>query len=150
MKRYAAKRVLQAIPVLVIVSIVSFLLLRAAPGNPAVAQAGLNATPQVVATISRQLGLDKPLWVQYWIWLKGVVHGNFGVSYTTGQSVTSVLAPRVGVTVELALLALVLTIVLGIPLGVWSALRRDRAVDQATRAFALSSIAARDVHLHGF
>jgi peptide/nickel transport system permease protein len=141
MTRYAAKRVLQAIPVLVIVSIVSFLLLRAAPGNPAVAQAGLNATPQVVATISRQLGLDKPLWVQYWIWLKGVVHGNFGVSYTTGQSVTSVLAPRVGVTVELALLALVLTIVIGIPLGVWSALRRDRAVDQATRAFALSSIA---------
>jgi peptide/nickel transport system permease protein len=141
MKRYAAKRVLQAIPVLVIVSIVSFLLLRAAPGNPAVAQAGLNATPQVVATISRQLGLDKPLWVQYWIWLKGVVHGNFGVSYTTGQSVTSVLAPRVGVTVELALLALVLTIVIGIPLGVWSALRRDRSVDQATRAFALSSIA---------
>lgn len=142
MKRYAAKRVLQAIPVLVIVSIVSFLLLRAAPGNPAVAQAGLNATPQVVAVISRQLGLDKPLWVQYWIWLRGLVlHGNLGVSYTTGQSVTSVLAPRIGVTVELALIALVLTIALGIPLGVWSALRRDRAVDQATRAFALGSIA---------
>lgn len=86
MKRYAAKRVLQAIPVLVIVSIVSFLLLRAAPGNPAVAQAGLNATPQVVAVISRQLGLDKPLWVQYWIWLRGLVlHGNLGVSYTTDR-----------------------------------------------------------------
>jgi peptide/nickel transport system permease protein len=137
MRRYVLGRLAQAIPVLVLVSIITFGLLRAAPGNPAVAQAGLNATPQVVRTISRQLGLNKPIFVQYWIWLRDVLHGNLGTSYTTGQPVTSILGPRVEVTLELALLALVLTALLGIPLGVWSALRRGRAPDRAGRGFAL-------------
>jgi len=137
-RRYALGRVAQAIPVLLIVSVVSFLLLRAAPGNPAVAQAGLNATPQVVKAISHQLGLDRPLWTQYWIWFKGVLQGNLGTSYSTGSPVTSILAPRASVTVELAIASLILTVVVGVPLGVWSALRKDRLPDQASRAFALT------------
>ncbi|MCL4422779.1 MAG: ABC transporter permease [Actinobacteria bacterium] len=141
MARYALKRVLQSVPVVFVVSILSFLLLRAAPGNPAQAQAGLNATPKVVAAISRQLGLDKPLWTQYWIWLKGILHGSLGVSYTTGQPVTSVLAPRVPVTAELAGLSVLLTVVVGVPLGIWSSLRKDKARDQLTRFGALLFIA---------
>jgi peptide/nickel transport system permease protein len=134
---YAMKRIGQAVPVVFLVSVISFLLLRAAPGNPAQAQAGLNATPAVVAAISKQLGLNKPLWTQYWLWLQQVVHGNLGISYTSGQRVTSALAPRVPVTVELALISLLLTILVGIPLGVWSALQRGRAPDHGARFFAL-------------
>lgn len=137
----AVKRLAQAVPVLLLVSVLSFLLLRAAPGNPAQLQAGLNASPAAVAAIARQLGLDKPLYIQYWIWLKGLFHGNLGVSYSTGEPVTSVLASRVPVTAELGLISIVVTIIAGIPLGVWAALRKDGPVDQATRVGALAFVA---------
>ncbi len=128
----AVKRLTQAVPVLLLVSVLSFLLLRAAPGNPAQLQAGLNASPTVVDAIARQLGLDKPLYVQYWIWLKNLFSGNLGVSYSTGEPVTSVLAPRVPVTAELGLISIVLTVIAGIPLGVWAALRRASSLTRDT------------------
>lgn len=141
MAGYALKRVLQSVPVAWVVSVLSFLLLRAAPGNPAQAQAGLNASRKVVAAISRQLGLNKPLWVQYWIWLTGLFHGSLGVSYTTGEPVTSVLGPRVPVTAELAGISMLFTIIVGIPLGIWASLRKDKVPDQLTRFGALLFIA---------
>jgi peptide/nickel transport system permease protein len=141
MLRLTARRLAQAVPVLFMVSVLSFLLLRAAPGNPAQEQAGLNGTPKVIAEISRQLGLNKPLPVQYWIWLRGIFHGSLGVSYSTGEPVTSVLAPRVPVTAEVGVVALVITVLVGVPLGVWSALAKDHFVDHASRAFSLLLIA---------
>lgn len=117
------------------------MLLRAAPGNPAQLQAGLNATPKIVAVISHQLGLDRPLYVQYWIWISGIVHLNFGISYATGERVTTLLSPRIPVTLELGVVSMIFTILVGVPLGVLSALKKDRPADHLTRLGSLISIA---------
>jgi peptide/nickel transport system permease protein len=138
--RLVLSRLAWAIPVLLCVSIVSFVLLRLAPGDPATLQAGLDATPETVAAIRKELALEDPLPVQYLAWLSKVVRGDLGVSYNARQPVAELIARRLPVTAQIGLLSLILIVVIGVPLGIVSALRKDRPVDQTVRVVSLFGI----------
>jgi peptide/nickel transport system permease protein len=137
MLRLVVARVVLALPVLLLVSIVSFLLLRLAPGDPATLQAGLDAGPETVAAIRHELALDQPLPVQYVVWLGHLLQGDLGRSYHSNIPVAQLILERVPVTAEIGLLALALIVLLGIPLGVVAALCRDRLPDQVVRVASL-------------
>lgn len=140
MLRLFTIRLAQAVPVLLSVSILSFLLLRAAPGDPAVVQAGLGATPEALAAIREQYRLNDPLPTQYIAWLGQVLQGDLGRSFSSGAEVRDLIAQRVGVTAQLGIMALVIIVVTGIPLGVVAALRKDRTADQVVRVVSLGGI----------
>ncbi|MBX6751687.1 MAG: ABC transporter permease [Micromonosporaceae bacterium] len=133
-------RLLSSIPVLIMISIVAFTLLRLAPGDPALLSVGLEAPPEAYARARAEMHLDEPVWVQYWAWVTDVARGDFGVSYSDRSPVLSVMAERMPVTAQLALGALVLIVGLGIPLGVLSALRPNRLTDQVIRVGSLAGI----------
>jgi peptide/nickel transport system permease protein len=138
--RLILARLALAVPVLVCVSIVAFALLRLAPGDPAQLQAGLNATPETIDALRHEMALDQPLPIQYLAWAGRVVHGDLGVSYSTRQSVTALIGQRLPITAQIALTSLVLIVLIGVPLGIVSALRKDRATDQAVRVVSLFGI----------
>ncbi|MFT4081344.1 MAG: ABC transporter permease [Nocardioides sp.] len=112
-----------AVPVLLAVSAVTFVLSALVPGNPARTILGASASQAQVAALNKQLGLDEPLPVRYWHWLSAALHGQLGESIITGQSVTSAIAGRIGVTVSLIVGAVAVAAVLGIGLGLISAVR---------------------------
>ncbi|HET6911149.1 MAG TPA: ABC transporter permease [Mycobacteriales bacterium] len=141
--RYAVSRLLASIGLLFVASIVIFLLEHLAPGSPeSVLLGGRPATPQLLAAIRREYHLDAPLWTQYWDWLTGVLHGNFGQSITYKASVSSVIGSRIGATLELGVYAALITTVIGVTLGAVAALRSGRFTDTAisTLVVVLSSI----------
>jgi peptide/nickel transport system permease protein len=140
MLRLVLSRLALAVPVMVCVSIVSFVLLRLAPGDPAVLQAGIDAGPEVVDAVRKELALDQPIPVQYMAWASHVVQGDLGVSYSARQPVTTLIGQRLPVTAQIASMALVLIVVIGVPLGIVSALSKDRAVDQTVRVVSLFGI----------
>jgi peptide/nickel transport system permease protein len=140
MLRLILARLALAVPVLVCVSIVAFVLLRLAPGDPAQLQAGLNATPETIEALRHEMALDQPLPVQYLAWAGRIVHGDLGVSYSTRQPVTALIGQRLPITAQIALTAFVLIVVIGVPLGIVSALHKDRATDQAVRVVSLFGI----------
>jgi peptide/nickel transport system permease protein len=140
MLRLILGRLAMAVPVLVCVSVVAFVLLRLAPGDPAQLQAGLNATPETIAALRHEMALDQPLPVQYLAWASHVLRGDLGVSYSTRQPVTTLIGQRLPITAQIALTALVLIVIVGVPLGIFSALGKDRAVDQAVRVVSLFGI----------
>jgi peptide/nickel transport system permease protein len=119
---------------------VAFVLLRLAPGDPAQLQAGLNATPETIDALRHEMALDQPLPVQYLAWAGRVLHGDLGVSYSTRQPVTALIGQRLPITAQIALTALLLIVVIGVPLGIVSALHKDRATDQAVRVVSLFGI----------
>jgi peptide/nickel transport system permease protein len=138
--RLTLSRLGQAGPVLVLVSVVAFALLRLAPGDPAQIQAGADATPETLAAIRAELALDQPLPVQYVAWAGRVVRGDLGRSYQSRQPVTQLIGERLPATVQIGAVALVLIVAVGIPLGIASALRKDSAVDQVVRVTSLLGI----------
>ncbi len=101
MARYILRRLIAMIPVLFLVSVIAFMILHLTPGNPAVAMLGEEATPESVAALTHELGLDQPLPVQYVIWISHVLHGDLGYSIQTHQSVMSEIEERVPVTFEM-------------------------------------------------
>jgi peptide/nickel transport system permease protein len=115
---FLVRRVPSALLVLFATSVLAFVLPRMAPGDPATAVAGQDATAEQIAAVRADLGLNRPLVVQYVDWLGGVLHGDFGTSYVTGRPVTALLSDRFGSTVQLALTAAVLMLVIGVALGV--------------------------------
>jgi peptide/nickel transport system permease protein len=121
--RLIASRVLWAVPLLWAVSALSFVLVWLVPGNAAQAILGSDASAAQMSALSRQLGLDRPLWVQYWHWLAQAVHGNLGASLVTGQAVSSVLASRMAVSLTLIIGGTLVASVLGVLLGVQAATR---------------------------
>src|SRR4051794_21687596 len=123
MLRFVVRRLLLLAPILIGVSILVFGWIRALPGSPAESLLGEHATPQAVAQIRHQYGLDKPVYVQYWDYLKTVGTGNLGTSIATTRTVTYELGHRFPATVELALTAMFFALILGIPLGFLSAKR---------------------------
>lgn len=138
MLQIIVRRVLIGIPLVIGVSILVFLVLHLLPGNPvAAALAGAPVTPKVVHQLEVQLGLTRPLYVQYWRFVWGALHGNLGTAYTTNQPVTSLIASQFGATVELTLAALVLTVILGIGGGVIAAVYRNTWIDQVMRVFSV-------------
>src|SRR5215207_1896649 len=140
MLRLIVSRLALALPVVVLVSVVAFVLLRLAPGDPALLQGGVDATPEVIAAIRKELALDQPLPAQYLAWASKVVTGDLGVSYSSKQPVRDLIAQRLPTTAQIGLVALVLILAVGVPLGIVSALRKDRGVDQAVRVVSLVGI----------
>jgi peptide/nickel transport system permease protein len=126
-------RVLQAIPTLIGIVIVTFLLTRALPGDPAAYFAGAAATPESIAEIRTKLGLDQPLPVQFLNYVQDLGTGNLGQSVSTGQPVVTELLKRLPASLELTLTALLLSVAVAIPLGVLAAVRQDTWVDQLCR-----------------
>jgi peptide/nickel transport system permease protein len=138
--RYFARRVAISITEVVAVSVLAFGLLRLAPGDPARTALGLYATPQALAAFDRQYGLSRPVPVQFWDWAKQVVHGNLGISISNHEPVGRLILSALPVTLELALLAFILTVVFGVPLGVVAALRQRHPVDGAIRLTSLVGV----------
>jgi peptide/nickel transport system permease protein len=126
-------RVLQAIPTLIGIVIVTFLLTRALPGDPAAYFAGAAATPESIAEIRAKLGTDQPLPVQFWRYVQDLGSGNLGQSVSTGQPVATELLKRLPASLELTLTALLLSVAVAIPLGVLAAVRQDTWIDQLCR-----------------
>ncbi len=129
MLRFVVRRLLQLIPILLGLSILLFAWLRLLPGGPASALLGERATPERIAAINRAYGLDQPIWVQYWRYLKQIVRLDFGDSIQTGRPVTQVLRTQFPGTVELTVAALIFAVGIGIPLGYFAARRQGGALD---------------------
>ena len=144
--RYVIRRLLLAIPVIVAMSVFVFLMIHLVPGDPVQTMLGFRATPENVATVRAQLGLDQPLLAQYLTWAGGLLHGNFGQDFISHTPVSTLLAQRLPVTIELTLLSMTLAVVVGVPLGVRAA-ARPGAVRQATEGFVVAGIAITDFWL---
>ena len=140
MLRGVALRLLQAIPVVGIFAVLVFALLHLLPGDPAVAIAGSEATPEAVDQIRQQLGLDRPLLEQLAAWLGHLVQGDFGKSLILNQSVLSAVGERLPVTLSLALLSLTITLPTGITLGVLAAYWRNSWLDSVVMVTALIGV----------
>jgi peptide/nickel transport system permease protein len=139
--RYVLQRLLFVIPTLFGVTVISFALTYLLPGNPALVKAGPLATPDVVQEIERQMGLDRPLAVQYWRYVSGLLRGDLGESASTGRPVLEDFRQRVPATLELTLASLLIAVAIGIPLGVLSAVHRGSLLDQASRLLGVGGVA---------
>jgi peptide/nickel transport system permease protein len=131
---------LQIIPVLLGVSIVVFFMVRAIPGDPAQIMLGQQATQEQVQQVRESMGLDKPIFVQYGLFLKDAIRGDLGDSIVTGRPVTTELMVRLPATFELAAFAMLIAILVGVPVGVISAVRQYSLLDKTTSVLALTGI----------
>ena len=129
MLRFVVRRLLQLIPILLGLSVLLFAWLRLLPGGPATALLGERSTPERVAAINRAYGLDQPVWVQYWRYLKRVTQLDFGNSIQNGRPVTQVIRDQFPGTVELSIAALIFAVGIGIPLGYFAARRQGSILD---------------------
>jgi peptide/nickel transport system permease protein len=140
MLRFVVRRLILLVPILLGLSILVFVWIRALPGGPAQALLGERATPETVAAIEHQYGLDQPIHVQYWKFLQRSIRLDFGDSVTTRRPVTEELKQRFPATIELALAAMIFSIVLGIPLGFVAAKRYGTVVDHLSLVTSLIGI----------
>jgi len=138
--RYIARRLLALVPTLVFVSILIFLLQQLLPGDPALALAGEERDPAAVAAIRAKYHLDRPMVVQYRIWLGKVLRGDFGESLRNRIPVSELLASKLPVTIELAFGSMLVALLLGLPAGVLSATRKGTPVDFLANLAALSGL----------
>ncbi len=141
MQRYIAIRIFQAVITLLILSLAVFLSVHLT-GDPAAYLLGPDAGRMEYEQLKKNMGLDKPLPVQYGLFLSRVLRGDFGISHITGRSARNVLLERLPATLQLAGVAFLLTIVVGVPLGILSAVKRDSIFDQIGKFFAVAGIAA--------
>jgi ABC-type dipeptide/oligopeptide/nickel transport system permease component len=139
---YIGKRVLALVVLLIGISILVFLMLQLIPGSPVSALLGESATnPAAVARLTRELGLNRPLPVQYWLWFDGVLHGNLGYSYQNQQPVSALIGQNLPSTLVLAGSGLLISLVGGILLGAFAAARRDTAADSVSMGVAMTLVA---------
>jgi peptide/nickel transport system permease protein len=140
MARFVARRLLLLVPILIGLSLLVFFWIRALPGGPAEALLGERATPESVAAIEKQYGLDEPVWKQYVKFVKQTAGLNFGDSITTRQPVSAELKQRFPATVELAVAAMLFSVLLGVPLGFVAAKRYGSWVDHGSLVASLIGI----------
>jgi peptide/nickel transport system permease protein len=140
MLRFVVRRLLLLVPILLGLSILVFVWIRALPGGPAQALLGERATAQSVEEIEEQYGLDEPVHVQYWTYVKTVGQGDFGTSVTSRRPVTDELKQRFPATIELAAVAMIFAVGLGIPIGFIAAKKYGGPVDQASLVVSLLGI----------
>ncbi len=142
MATYIIRRILWGILLLILVSALTFVLFNVFPSaDPAQLRAGRNASPQTIAYIRHELGLDKPLYEQFWSYMKGIfLHFNFGYSYYSGASVLGLIKDRLPATISLTVGAVALWILVGIPVGIISAVRRRTWLDRASMGAALVAV----------
>lgn len=137
---FILRRLLSAIPTLILVSLFVFTLQKLLPGDPVQAMAGEERDPAVMEYLREKYRLNDPVPLQYVHWVGNVLQGDFGTSLRTEQPVTTLLASKLPVTLELAVLALIIALLIGIPTGVISAVRKGTATDYAANVVALSGI----------
>src|SRR5216683_5567534 len=136
MLAYVAGRLLQAIPVVLLTSVFVFVFIRLVPGDPAVTLAGQRATPEQVAALRHNFGLDQPMVVQYVTWIERLATGDFGTSYVTNRPVSQLIMQRVPATAHLAVGALVVMLLFGMPLGIFSAVRPGHPLSRLVAVLA--------------
>lgn len=129
MLAYLLKRLVSLIAALFAASIVIFLVLQVVPGDPASYMLGMNAQPDTVAALREQLGLNQPAYWRYLTWIAGLVHGDFGVSYTYKVPVGELIRDRLWVSLPLAIISLALSTLIALPIGIIAAARRNSAAD---------------------
>lgn len=140
MLMFILRRLLSSIPTLILVSLFVFTLQKLLPGDPVLAMAGEERDPAVMEYLRDKYRLDDPIPLQYLNWVGNVLTGDFGTSLRTEQPVTTLLASKLPVTIELAVLALLIALLIGIPTGIISAVRKGTAVDYGANVVALSGI----------
>jgi len=138
MLQFLLRRIVAVLPVLFVVSLVVFLILRLAPGDPAAVIAGNSATNEDIAKIQVQLGLDRPIPVQYGIWMGNVFQGDLGFSYYLNKPVTELIAQRVVPTLSLAFGTVILAILIAVPLGTLAAWRMGGWLDRLLSGFSVA------------
>jgi peptide/nickel transport system permease protein len=143
---FVGRRVLITIPVLITLSVFVFLLIRLVPGDPVRTMLGFRATPENVAAIREELGLDEPLVAQYADWVSGLFRGDLGNDYVSGAKLSSLLATSLPVTIELTVLAMTLATLIGVPLGVLAA-SRGAGWRGGSEAFVIAGISIPDFWL---
>ena len=129
MLAYLVRRVAQAVPTILLTTVLIFLILHLVPGDPAAVLAGSDAPPEVIEALRRDMGLDRPLPLQYAIWLSRVVRGDLGVSYVSKFPVWTLILRRLPATIELAVAGLTVGVVLGLSGGIVAAIRRGGILD---------------------
>ncbi|ORI18794.1 peptide ABC transporter [Rhodococcus sp. 1163] len=141
MLRYGGQRLLAAVPLLLIVPFLIFVLIDLTPGDPAVVLAGENPTPERLAAIRENLRLDDNVFVRYVDWVGGVLHGDLGMSFLSNQSVTELISRRMATTMSLVLFAMVIAVLVGGLLGIVAAIRPGGVIDRAVNVVASIAIA---------
>ena len=134
---FIARRLIAIIPVLAVVAIFVFLMLRLTPGDPAAVIAGDNATSDQIADIRAKLGLNEPIWTQFAIWIGDILQGKFGESYFFKKTVAELIAQRVEPTLALALCTLAFAVCVSVPIGVMAAYRQGSLFDRVVMAFSV-------------
>lgn len=137
MARYIVRRIFFIIPVALLVCFGAFMIIHLVPGDPAAVLLGEEATPQTVAALDKQLGLDKPLWTQFGLWFWQALHGNLGQSIQLSQPVLQAILQRLPVTIELGVVALLYSLALAVPLGIFAATHRNSFLDWLTNGISL-------------
>ena len=146
MLRFILHRFLLMIPTLIGVAVLVFFLLRLMPGDPVATMllgdaGGANISKEVIEQERARLGLDRPMWVQFFKWFGGVLQGDFGVSMWTGRSVAYEIGIRLELSLQVAVMATILAVLLALPLGTLSAIFKDTWIDQAIRVFSIAGLA---------
>jgi peptide/nickel transport system permease protein len=144
MLRYLTSRLIVAALMVLLATLVIFLIANMVPGDPVLTQLGDIAAsdPTMVAAFRHKWGLDLPLWDRYWIFLTGVFHGDLGVSISSQRPVLEDIAQYAPATVELSTIAFLLSLVVGLPLGVLAAMKRDSWIDHLARTISLIGVSA--------
>jgi peptide/nickel transport system permease protein len=138
---YLLRRLPSLLLTLLLISLVTFVVVQVVPGDPAQLILGTEAPPEALADLRAQLGLDRPLPLQYLTWLSGVLRGDLGVSLRHGRPVAALIAERLPVTLSLAILSLALAVLLAVPLGILAAIRQHSALDYGVLVFAQAGLA---------
>jgi len=144
MLRYVASRLLIAAVMVVLATLVIFLIANTVPGDPVLTQLGDIAAnnPVIVAAYRHKWGLDLPMWDRYWIFLVGLIHGDLGISISSQRPVLDDIAQYAPATIELSTVAFVLSLLIGLPLGVIAAIERDSWIDHLARAMSLIGVSS--------
>ena len=142
MLSYTGKRLLQTIFVLLGISLITFVLLQVVPGDPVALMLEKRADPETIAKVRKELGLDLPYYVQYLNFIKGAIHLDFGTSYFTKEVVTDALFRCFKLTVKLACMSFIFASVIGIPCGIFAAVKRGKGIDTVVMVLSIIGVSA--------
>jgi peptide/nickel transport system permease protein len=141
MREYLLQRLLQLVPVLFFLSVIVFAIVRLIPGDPAAIRLGMEATPEGIAAVRHEMGLDQPVFVQYGIWLGDVLRGDFGTSWVSKQPVLQLIMLKLPASLMLACTALLIALVIAIPAGIISGVKQHSLTDNVATTLALVGVA---------
>ncbi len=135
------KKILMVIPKLLVVSIILFILINVLPGDAAMGMVADDASPEYYLELKAKMGLDRPAVVRYFEWLVGMLHGDFGTSFISGLPVSEIIGQRLPCTLELTILAIIISIIIAIPIGILSAVKRNSPLDVGTSILSMIGVA---------